>query len=189
VARSLTKMGQYYIPVFLNKKGEIIGWMSPHAYSNGSKLTEHSYISNNFVTAVELLLTSPRYAESSVVWAGDYADPEVGGEKNLYHICQEEKEDLLVTPEESTMSLYDYIVNHTKKQFVSKERSEKYTTLHPLPLLTCDGNGRGGGDYYDGRNHTIIGYWARDSISVEKKRPDEYVEIIFDLGKVLQSTS
>ncbi len=185
--RTLTKMGQYYIPVFLNKKGEIIGWMTPHNYSNGAKLMEHSYISNNFVSAVELLLASPRFADSSVVWAGDYADKEGDGEKNLYHICQDEKKDLQLHPEEMNMSMYDYIVNHTKKQFVSKDRSEKYTTLHPLPLLTCEGNGRGGGDYYDGRDHTILGYWARDSISVEKKRPDEYVEILFDLGKVISN--
>jgi hypothetical protein len=177
-------MGQYYIAVLLDKYGQIVAWIDPLEYRNGAKLTEHSYIDSKFVSAVEMMLASPRYTECSVVWAGDYADPEACG-KNLYHICQEEKKDLIRYPEESTMSMYDYIVNHTKKQFVSKERSEKYTTLHPLPLLTCEGNGRGGGDYYDGRDHTIIGYWARDSISVEKKRPDEYVEIIFDLGKVL----
>ena len=179
-------MGQYYVTVLLDKDGQVVAWVNPHDYKNGAKLTEHSYIDNNFVSAVEMMLASPLYKDCSLVWAGDYADTEPELDKNLYRMCYDEKQNLISYPEESNMALYDYIVNHTKKQFVSKERSEKYTTLHPLPLLTCDGNGRGGGDYYDGREHAIIGYWARDTISVEKKRPDEYVEIIFDLGKVVQ---
>ena len=52
--------------------------------------------------------------------------------------------------------------------------------VHPLPLLTCEGNGRGGGDYRP-EDHPLIGIWARDVISVEKEKPDGYVEIAFDL--------
>ena len=41
--------------------------------------------------------------------------------------------------------------------------------IHPLPLLTCEGNGRGGGDFRG--NNPWIGKWARDVISIEKKLP------------------
>jgi hypothetical protein len=38
--------------------------------------------------------------------------------------------------------------------------------MHPLPLLTAEGNGRGGGDIEDAP--PVIGSWARDVISVEE---------------------
>ena len=60
--------------------------------------------------------------------------------------------------------------------------------IHPLPLLTCEGNGRGGGDFR-GDEKGIVGSWARDVISVEKTNPlvttdtMDYKEIIFDLDE------
>ena len=41
-----------------------------------------------------------------------------------------------------------YLVNHDKKQFVDKTKVPTDSDgwkIHPLPLLTCEGNGRGGG--------------------------------------------
>lgn len=39
-------------------------------------------------------------------------------------------------------------------------------TVHPLPLLTAEGNGRGGGDYHEQNpDIELVGTWARDSIS------------------------
>ena len=78
-----------------------------------------------------------------------------------------------------------YIVNHDKKQFVDKTKVPKDADgwrIHPLPLLTCEGNGRGGGDYH-GKSE-LVGSWARDIISVETKKadfPKDYTELIFDL--------
>ncbi len=69
-----------------------------------------------------------------------------------------------------------YIVNHTKKVCLDLEAEEGIgetwndsTTpivIHPLSLLTCSGNGLGGGDY-NGRNMALIGSWAGDVISLE----------------------
>ena len=42
--------------------------------------------------------------------------------------------------------------------------------LHPLSLLTAEGNGRGGGDY-NGPNMDMVGTWARDVISMENEAP------------------
>jgi hypothetical protein len=78
-----------------------------------------------------------------------------------------------------------YIVNHDKKQFVDKTKVPSDADgwrIHPLPLLTCEGNGRGGGDFRG--ESELVGSWARDIISVESKKadiPKDYTELIFDL--------
>lgn len=67
---------------------------------------------------------------------------------------------------------YKYIINYTKKQFVRiPESIENELTIHPLPLLCADGNGRGGGDY-SGTNMDAIGIWAYDRIGVSNEIPD-----------------
>jgi len=53
--------------------------------------------------------------------------------------------------------------------------------IHPLPLLTCEGNGRGGGDYHGEDPNHLIGRWARKRIMVQKTLPKNMKEIIFDL--------
>ena len=61
------------------------------------------------------------------------------------------------------------------------------TKIHPLPLLTSEGNGMGGGDFRGDDENEIVGSWARDVISVEKDSPlvnngmMDYTEFIFDL--------
>jgi hypothetical protein len=78
-----------------------------------------------------------------------------------------------------------YLVNHDKKQFVNKTNVPKDRDgwrIHPLPLLTCEGNGRGGGDFRG--DSDLVGSWARDIISVESTKstiPKGYTELIFDL--------
>jgi hypothetical protein len=189
-------MGQYYLTLFLAEQGiaqteiapfreqpgsakqtEFIrAWMCGRNYSNGVKLTEHSWLGNNFMSAVEFALCpdGPFY-KSRVVWAGDYADEEADG-KTLYKTAQGQphKE---IRPEDSIMHTYRYIVNHTKKQYVDKEmmKAEPMYGLrvHPLSLLTAEGNGRGGGDYR-GAHEELVGTWARDVISVEKEVPLGY---------------
>jgi hypothetical protein len=52
--------------------------------------------------------------------------------------------------------------------------------IHPLPLLTCEGNGRGGGDY-GGNDQNLVGLWARNTISVSNDIPDGYEELLFTL--------
>ena len=151
--------------------------MDANLYGNGVKLMEHSFIGNNFVSTFEFGL-SPEgiYYKSRVVWAGDYADKEPDNE-NLYHQCNEYN---MIRPSEKETGRFRFVVNHTKKQFVDKSKipKNKYGyTLHPIPLLTCEGNGRGGGDY--DTDSPLIGSWARDVISVEETTP-EFEEVIFD---------
>ena len=65
-------MGQYYNPCILtDNKKQVKTWLNPHAFGNGAKLMEHSWLTNNFVRAFEsLIFDKPEF----VVWCGDYAD-------------------------------------------------------------------------------------------------------------------
>ena len=198
-------MGQYYKPVILGEKTEenhetVKAWMYSHEYDNRLKLMEHSYQGNNFVSTFEKQLSRKGdYHKSRVVWSGDYADNEPdlkiiyeGKEHNanLYSLCNCENE---IKPKVSKTDTYPYILNHTKKLFVDKNKVPEIkdwegAKIHPLPLLTCEGNGRGGGDFR-GDEKGIVGSWARDVISVEKTNPlvttdtMDYKEIIFDLDE------
>lgn len=170
-------MGQYYKPIILaeNKK-TIVKWMYSHEYGNGLKLMEHSWMKNNFVRAFEtLLLNNPQ----RVVWAGDYAEPEKGLKNNAYSRCIDKT---CVKPPVPSKQVGRYVVNHTKKTFVDKSKVidvDGYK-IHPLPLLTCEGNGQGGGDFF-GNEKGKVGIWARDIISIETKKPKGFKELIFDL--------
>jgi len=173
-------MGQYYYPIILNSDGKIIVWMCAFNYRNGLKLLEHSYLGNNFVSTFEFGL-SPEgpHHKSRVVWAGDYADADPDQENNLYRMCDEYT---MIMPQEKETTIYRYIVNHSKKQFVDKmacKSGEEGMKYHPLPLLTCEGNGRGGGDYRG--DSPLIGSWARDIISVEEVKPEGFEELAFNL--------
>ena len=176
-------MGQYYIAVILNSEGKFIrAWVHPHNYSNGSKLTEHSYIGNQFVSAVEsLLCPEGMFYKSPLVWAGDYADPEPEESANLHALTETPpNEKKMLQPETKDMSMYRYIVNHSKGQYVDKNYGE--SNIHPLPLLTADGNGRGGGDY-KGDDMDMVGSWRGDTISVEKEIPIGYTELICEFAE------
>ena len=169
------EMGQYYFPMYLSADGKILAWMDPLAYNNGMKLTEHCYMKNPFVNTFEwgLVVGAPFY-KARVVWAGDYAEPEHEGE-NLHYMCSQYT---LIRPNPRGPGPR-YILNHTKKLFVDKEKVPAMggRTYHPLPILTAEGNGRGGGDI---NPSPLVGSWARDEISVEDS-PHDFEELLFDL--------
>ena len=170
-------MGQYYKIIFLTdtKHGgkEIIRmWLEPFCYRNGSKLMEHSYLGTELMKHVEYLLSvEGMFYKGRIVWAGDYADPEDGSEENLYQLTVENG--TYQAPRATSTMTYRYIVNHTKKQYVDKQ---KCTDIHPLALLVVEGNGRGGGDYF-GTNSELCGTWARHVISMEHTIPEDYTEL------------
>ena len=170
-------MGQYYFPMILDNQGIIVVWMDAMNYMTGMKFMEHAYIGNPFVSTFEYGLTRQSiYYKTRVVWTGDYADAEQKGTENLSHMRSEYN---LICPQPKNTEKYRFIINHTKRQFVDKnsikEDKDGYR-IHPLPFLTVEGNGRGGGDYF-GRCE-LVGTWARDVISVEEFAPDETYEKI-----------
>lgn len=174
-------MGQYYQVIILAEKN-----ITDKDYIRffidiwgGIKLTEHAYLQNPFVNAIEFLL-SPLGSlyKSRIVWAGDYADAEEDSDNlyNLAHLEENSSKQYIPKPEKLSKE-YKYIVNHTKKQYIDKS---KYKDIHPLPLITAEGNGRGGGDYH-GSNEDKIGSWSRDIISIEKELLPEYIEYKFEI--------
>lgn len=187
-------MGQYYKPVILaeNKK-TVLKWVYSHdikstykrddgttfTCGSGLKLMEHSWLKNPFVKSFESLI----YRNPQIVcWAGDYAANCNGRKTNLYERCTDATK---VIPEKE-MSIKDarYVINHTTREFVDKNKIPKDPDgwrIHPLPLLTCEGNGGGGGDYRGADYNGVIGTWARHLISVDSEKPQGYEEIPFKL--------
>lgn len=190
-------MGQYYNPCILKKNWKqannpVEKTLKCYDFDNGAKLMEHSYAGNNFVGAVMYLLATD-YFGRPFVWCGDYADSVKTntGEHDIYqdgqHFLYGKNEEWDKSPsykkffnrlpkvftdgEAEEIPYYRFIVNLSKKQFVEVPKFvENQWNVHPLPLLTCEGNGAGGGDYricangYDYRKDVRIGLWAFDRI-------------------------
>ena len=162
-------MGQYYKLIILGDDSYIRLWVEN--FNCGLKLMEHAHCNTPFMNMVEYLLSvQGMMYKTRVVWAGDYADNEPKSDKNLYSLADDK--DPFYTDIPKDFIPYRFIVNHTKKQYV-----EKKGDIHPLPILTAEGNGRGGGDYYGDSTH--VGTWARDVISVENEVPTGYTELVF----------
>ena len=144
---------------------------------------EHSWLKNDFVKSFEsLLINNPQ----RVLWAGDYAEHDKGYKSNVYDRCDDA---IQVKPVNQSKGQHRYIVNHTKKTYVDKRGLPKDNygwSKHPLPILTCEGNGQGGGDFHEANakgNFKLVGSWARDLISIESKKETikGYTKTIFDL--------
>lgn len=180
------QMGQYYKAIILNDqtnkddKETIKSWVISWDYNSGQKLMEHSWLGNDYVHALETLIHDN---PSRVVWAGDYADNEIDTDYNLNSLADDDtKSKPKFDPSQIDKFLtYRYIINHTKGEYIDKTIlpiNDSYTDketgetwdyyIHPLPLLTSEGNGRGGGDYHTNEEHleNMIGNWARDVIEV-----------------------
>jgi hypothetical protein len=108
--------------------------------------------------------------------AGSEAGGEVGERNaptNLYdramnakvamRICAMNKRDVIS---------YRYLVNHDMQQYVDKDKAGD---IHPLPLLTAEGD-REGGDYR-GSNEELVGIWARNILSAENEVPPGFAEL------------
>lgn len=184
-------MGQYYRPVVILDNGEN-NTVSTNSWDfhNGAKLMEHSYVGNHFVAMGMYLISLCDKGDGvTFVWAGDYADNADGKEDNWYGIAREnedngvnedtviEAKELLASNGDGIVNPFKYIINHTTKQFVEVGEFENNKwKLHPLPLLTADGNGRGMGDYSGKKNAKSVGAWAYSRISVGNEVPDGYTK-------------
>lgn len=200
-------MGQYYKPVCLSdNKKNVVGFINSHdiktrwkrddgkvfMMGEGLKLMEHSYINNKLMRCVEaLLIPGAPWHNKPIVWAGDYASNEEHTGANLYEMAdgaQRDGEGISIKLKPKPLSLtqsrsYRYILNHSKKEYVDKQEvpSRDGWRIHPLSLMTAEGNGGGGGDFRSGDPKNLIGSWARDLISVEKTVPSGYKRILFNL--------
>jgi len=167
-------MGQYYMPALI-KRGRITVYnrrVEPDKDYVMAKLLEHSWWQNPTCNAVAKLLYK---SKGNLFWCGDYADDQAIHS----YIWECDKEKSLPNPEDFTLD-GKFIVNHTKRQYVNCDRYKERSLdndgwcIHPLPLLTALGNGRGGGDYhYSYVNYDSVGCWAGDEISIEDSAPKD----------------
>ncbi len=197
-------MGQYYKPTFFDKNADVtandwdpIKWqLLSYDFGNGAKLMEHSWVHNGFVQAVEYLLSKDKEG-TRFVWAGDYAQKYSGFTENLFTIGAEGKcrkglaelfKDGVLENDKDFLGYdcyqiknpkdYKFVINHTKKQFVRiPEYNKDEHTIHPLPLLTAESNGLGGGDYWSEVGKEHVGSWKYDKISVGDEVPKGFTEL------------
>lgn len=190
-------MGQYFNAVNLDKQE----FVSPHDYDGGAKLMEHSWLYNPMVNAVVIAL-SPYGAwfKDHIVWAGDYMDEGLflewikgKSEKDLtlYNCCRDSGKKPApcsrVRKQLEDGPVPEYIVNHDRMEYVlltglpEEDLDDPGWNIHPLPLLTCSGNGRGGGDFSG--DNAFVGVWAGHSLSAECTIPDGYKQILPDFSE------
>ena len=113
-------------------------------------------------------------------WMGEYGDKK----SNEYL-------DVIKLVNDAPKHYYNYIINHTKKQYVEVPKYDKTKwQIHPLPILLSDGCSRGSGDYHNEicinpeetnwgkrkytkkHNAQFVGTWAYDTISVTNNEAD-----------------
>lgn len=187
-------MGQYYRATLLNENKEqilatTIGW----DWKSGAKLMETAWVGNHMVNAVCQLLAGD-FKGSRVVWAGDYAETPFMGEDNLYTVINENEEkypkviEMFQTKEYemypnvmgihlAEFKAYKYVINLDKKVAVpipEDKGGENEWHIHPLPLLTAESNGMGGGDYFSDTHEEFVGTWAYDRITVGNEIPEGF---------------
>jgi hypothetical protein len=169
-------MGQYYKPVNIDKKEFVYS----HKFDSGLKLMEHSWIGNNFVAVIEnLIKQGGAWYKNHIVWAGDYAEKEPGTDKNIYHWENTE----IIGLDERNKNLR-YLKNLDTKEYINLTKvpvSDTWTNpdtgkkhqyrIHPLPLLTCEGNGQGGGDFRGEDKNNLVGKWARNRVVIQSHKP------------------
>lgn len=183
-------MGQYFIAVCLDEMEAVI----PSDYGETAKLTETSWVGNDYVGAVEKLL-SPHcdWHGCRIVWAGDYMDAGQFMDEFEHSLAKSDDGKPIHTLYDFAKKFFahvksvsrsrpgtGFLVNLDKKLFVRMDGCPKDSSgsqLNPLPLLTCVGNGQGGGDYYGKAGAEFVGAWCGDHLAIETKSPDGYEEI------------
>jgi len=197
-------MGQYYTAVVIDENDRI-SKLWPHNFDNGAKLTEHSWIGNNFVNAVYSMINNRR---RKVAWIGDYADDPYEPEEDFYAATMPLTEFMSIYnlayddgpklgekgffKKELSCLDYDtkgmYLVNHDRTEYIDiaeyiqnssvQDKNDDYPwCLSPLPLLTACGNDRGGGDFRNGQvGYDNIGTWAFQWVEYTDKLPEGYTK-------------
>ncbi|MEU4413264.1 hypothetical protein [Nocardia salmonicida] len=159
-------MGQHFKPVFLAEDSDTVtGHRDPEIFF---KLVEHAARRDNwFVSDVERILTTP----TRIVWVGEYADPEPGTEPptNLHRLTDR-------LPETPVPDLVPgrHLINHDRRIYLLIDSTPDEDEVHPLPALTVED-----GEGYLQDVYGLIGYWARQRISVADTPPAGYTEIQF----------
>ena len=169
----------------------------------GARLMEMAWMGEGYSDTIEhLLIESPH----RVLWVGDYANELTyhsdsyetiydqvlensnGANMPTYEEVWDSEQEKLVTLTQLEAMDWEryYLVNHDRNEYIPMLKyltlatykfGKRLVCIDPLPLLTAVGNGEGSGDYM-GDDMKYVGTWAWNVISVEKKAPDGYTEIV-----------
>lgn len=200
-------MGQYYKPLLIADDGTKQTARS-HDYGEGMKLMEHSWIGDEFVNTVLAALDN---TPKRLVWMGDYADCAVkkcedgcylgGGFINSFDefmkFYSAAWNDVHTPNLGSSHPRYlltnqrpdCFVVNLTRNCYIDMEKYVKENTMsggwciNPVPLLTCIGNGLGGGDYWGDDPGGDIGSWAFDKIYITALKPANKQEVMYHFSE------
>ncbi len=164
-------MGQYFRACIKQN-----GNLKIYSFLGHAKLTEHSWCSNG---SINVLCQQIYNSSAAIAWVGDYADDfplyrEVWPVSDYLDVSEDAADALLGNKQANLNG--KYLVNLTKAEYVDfdeyfEKSSMSYGCLHPLPILTCVGNGEGGGDYYGKRGKKFVGTWCFDEIMLSDKKP------------------
>ena len=187
-------MGQYYTLIIKRKDQEPCE-LSHRGYKSGYeglKLTEHSWIGNEWMDAMAYLIYQ---CPSKILHFGDYCEDE-----DFEDLNPEAKEVWKARCKNDTFPVFDiqdlynsignpsvikfdyegkYLCNHDQmcyidmSEYMNDNKDKDGWILHPLALLTAVGNGKGGGDY-SGPNESDLATWAWDEVSIEDTIPEGY---------------
>ena len=199
-------MGQYYNVLLKEGKKASVAYdrfliVKGERQYTMAKLMEHSWIGNHFVDT----MCAKIYKTAStvrVVWMGDYGDTIFRYGKNenitlteqeivrLYDRCWDENVKTKAIRKADFDFHNKFLINHTQKLYIDLneyyEKSVMHTKygddwcIHPLPLLTCIGNGLGGGDYHAptaNSDKELVGTWAWDEITIDDEPNPNYTKI------------
>ena len=156
-------MGQYYMPILGDVYGlncKVFDRSVNHEYTF-TKLMEHAWWQNTFVNAFSEFLYKTL---GRVCRVGDYATdaddfnfnlPAGIVRPNYKKVCGNRVTYLTCQPSDFSLD-NKFLINYDTRQFIdlneykAKSKNDDGWVVHPLPLLTAIGNGRGGGDFHDG---------------------------------------
>ena len=160
----------------IKNNGARVVWAGDYADPEKVKLTkaEAQEIWKAQVNAGKVVCSFKAFWHSN---APELYKPETDEDENLYSLCGSKTIELPDGKEKVVRKAkkeleydtegneYGLLVNDDKKEFVNLWwlPSVGGMRINPLPLLTCEGNQRGGGDYY-GLDEKLVGSWARNYI-------------------------
>lgn len=150
--------------------------------SQGLKMLEQAWYCRPFVVGV---LNAIADTPARVAWVGDYANEDDDYVLNPnysvadYSACWEDDGDTQAFDTAPDCSVKGYLVNVDKGIYLDladvayeAAGSGPYgNSIHPLPILTAIGNGRGGGDYW-GTHMDKVGTWAMDRLQFVDDEPE-----------------
>lgn len=189
-------MGQYYKPTIQaikydenRKQVRKLFVIDPHDLNYGLKLCENSHKNSEVVRLVTNLMyeLNQQGWATQLVWLGDYSNPSFGENTNLY--CSLKRSNMTFRKEDGVIVSamvegfdgvidmtkdHHYLVNHDRNEYINT--AENVGAYSQLALLTADGNGKGGGDYW-GASWRDVGLWRYHEISVmDKQEFDEFLK-------------